>query len=126
MKRLQGALAVVLIFLFGVFCGAVLSAGAVQDKLRKVIEGGPENVVDVVVKRLRHDLHLDSSQQEMLQQIVVETRIQLAGIRQQTQPQVESTLTEAERKVRSILHPNQMKRFDEIVAKGRERWKTGG
>ncbi len=124
MKRLRGFLGVFLIFVFGVICGAVLATGVINQKIRGVVEGGPEKVVDVVVTRLRKELKLDQEQEQMLQHIVNETRIKLAALRQQTQPQVEEALEQAERKVRGILKPEQTRKFDNIVQKGRERWKS--
>jgi len=125
MKRLRAWLGVALIFFFGVICGLVISAGAVQDKLRQFVTGGPDQVIDAIVARLKGDLKLDHSQQEMLQQIVVETRIKLSGIRQKTQPEVDAAMLDAEQKVRGILNPQQVKRFDEIVRKSHEKWKGG-
>jgi hypothetical protein len=125
MKRLKGWLGVFLIFLFGVVVGGVLASGAINQKLRAMVEGGPDKVVDVVAARLRSELHLDKQQQEMLHQIVTDTRIKLSAIRQQTQPQVAAALAEAEQRVRGILNPDQMPKFDKIVKKGRERYKTG-
>ena len=122
MKRIKGWLGVLLIFLFGVICGGVLASGAARDKVRLLIEGGPDSVVDAVVSRLRRDLKLDHDQEEMLQQIVLDTRIRLSAIRQKTEPEVDGVLSEAETKVRGILHTEQVRKFDEIVNKGHQRW----
>jgi hypothetical protein len=122
MKKLRGCLGVFAIFFFGVIFGAVIATGVIRDEIRNVVEGGPDKVVEVVVKRLKNDLQLDKNQQEMLQQIALNTRIKLTVIRQQTQPQVAQTLDEAVQTVRGILNPNQIKKFDEIVAKAREKW----
>jgi hypothetical protein len=122
MKKLRGCLGVFAIFFFGVIFGVVIATGVIRDEVRNVVEGGPDKVVEVVVKRLKNDLQLDKNQQEMLQQIALETRIKLAAIRQQTQPQVAQTLDEAAQTVRGILNPNQIKKFDEIVAKARANW----
>ncbi len=124
MKRFKGCLGVFGIFLFGVIFGVAITAGAIHEEVRKLVEGGPDKVVDVVVNRLRKDLHLDENQQEMLQHIAVETRIKLGAIRQQTQPKVAQTLDEAVESVRGILNPNQIKKFDEIIGKTRARWKV--
>jgi hypothetical protein len=124
MKKFKGCLGVFGIFIFGVIFGIFVETGAVREKIQGIIEGGPDKVVDVVVNRLKDDLHLDQNQQEMLHQIAVETRIELGAIRQQTQPQVAKTLDDATQKVRGILNPGQVKKFDEIVGKARAEWKT--
>jgi hypothetical protein len=126
MKRFKGCLGVFGIFLFGVIFGVAITAGAIHEEVRKLVEGGPDKVVDVVVNRLKKDLHLDQNQQEMLQHIAVETRIKLSTIRLQTQPKVAQTLDQAVEDVRGILNPDQIKKFDEIIGKTRARWKIEG
>ena len=90
--------------------------------MRLLIEGGPDSVVDAVVSRLRRDLKLDHDQEEMLQQIVVDTHIRLSAVRQKTEPEVDQVLAEAGTKVRGILNPEQVPKFDKIVNKSRDRW----
>src|SRR4030095_10837338 len=114
MKRLRGCLGVFLIFFFGAIVGAAIAYSALIKKVREVVEGGPDAVVAVIVDRLKEELKLDSTQQDMLHKIALDTRIKLRGIRQETQPQVEQTLTDAEAEVRKILTPQQAKKFDEI------------
>lgn len=122
MKRLKGCLGVFLIFFFGVVVGVAVTAGVIHQKVREVVEGGPDTVVAVIVQRLKDELKLDSAQQELLQHIANDTRIKLRSIRQQTQPQVLEALAEAEQKVRGILNPEQVPKFEEIVRRGREQW----
>ncbi len=122
MKRLRGCLSVFAIFLFGVVCGVAITAGGIHEKVRDLVEGGPDKVSDAVVHRLKRDLKLDDRQQEMLQQIAVETRIKLSGIHRQTQPQIAQQLDAAAERVRGILTPEQTKKFDVIVGKTRAKW----
>lgn len=124
MRRLKGWLGVFLIFFFGVIVGVAITGGVIHKKVIELIEGGPDKFVEVIVKRLKDDLKLDDSQQEMLQQIAIDTRIKLRAIRQRTDPEVAQTLADAEVKVRGILNPEQAAKFDKIVERGRERWKT--
>jgi hypothetical protein len=124
MKRFKGFLGVFLIFVFGVVVGAVLASAAITQKVRALAEGGPDRVVDAVADRLRKELNLDDQQREMLQHIVVDTQIKLSGIRQKTQPEVAAALQEAEQKVRGILNPEQVRKFDVIVRKGHEKWRA--
>jgi hypothetical protein len=122
-KKAKGCLGVFLIFFFGVLCGIVVTEGVIRDKVREVVEGGPDKVVDVVVTRLNNDLKLDDEQKLKLQQIVAETRIKLRQIRARTQPEVQATLLDAEQQVWAILYEEQLPKFEEIISKGREKWK---
>ena len=123
MKRFKGCLGVFLIFVFGVIVGVGATSGVIVKKVRTLVAGGPDAVVEIIGERLKDELKLDESQKELLRHIIADTRIRLREVRQQTQPQVEETLATAEEKVRAILDPQQQKKFDEIVAKGREKWK---
>lgn len=124
MKTLKRILGVLLIFFFGVFIGAAITSAGITQKLREVLIGGPEAVMDVLVKRLDHELKLDAEQKRKLQSIMDDAHIQLRQSRAKIQPQVEATLLEAEQKTRAILYPQQVKKFDEIVSRGKERWKA--
>jgi hypothetical protein len=124
MKKFRGCLSVFGIFIFGVIFGVVVATSVIREKIQGIVEGGPDKIVEVVVNRLKKDLHLDQNQEEMLHQIAVETQIQLSTLRQQTQPQVARTLDDATQKVRGILNPDQVKKFDEIVEKARTNWRS--
>ena len=122
MKRLRGFLGVFLIFFFGVIVGASMTSGAIWKEIHDLIEGGPDAVVAKFSDKLNKELKLDDAQKQMLAQVVTETRIKLRTIRAEAQPQVATTLTDAEQKLRAILNPDQRKKFEQIIAKGREKW----
>ena len=122
MKRLRGFVGVFLIFFFGVIVGVALTGGTIWKEMHDVIEGGPDAVVAKFSDRLKKELKLDDSQQQMLAQIATETRIKLRVLRAEKQPQVTETIAAAEQKLRAILNAEQQKKFDEIAAKMREKW----
>jgi hypothetical protein len=124
MKTLKRILGVLLIFLFGVFIGAAVSSAGAMQKLRETLIGGPEAVMDVIVKRLDHELKLDEEQKRTLQAIMDDAHIKLRQSRAKVQPEVDATLRQAEERTRAILYPSQVKKFDEFISKGREKWKA--
>lgn len=123
MKTLKRILGVLLIFLFGVFIGAAISNAGAMQKLRELMLGGPEAVMQVLVKRLDRELKLDDQQKRKLQAIMDDAHIRLRQSRAKIQPEVEATLHEAEDRTRAILYPNQIKKFDDFVRRGRQKWK---
>lgn len=123
MKTLKRILGVLLIFLFGVFIGAAIANADALQKLRKMLIRGPEAVMAGIVDRLDKDLKLDAEQKRKLQVIMDDAHIRLRQSRAKVQPEVEATLREAEDRTRAILYPEQVKKFDEFVSKGRERWR---
>ena len=122
MKRLRGFVGVFLIFFFGLIVGVALTGGTIWKEMHDVIEGGPDAVVAKISDRLKKELKLDDSQQQMLAQIATETRIKLRVLRAEKQPQVTETILDAEQKLRAILNAEQQKKFGEIAAKMREKW----
>jgi len=124
MRTLGRILGVLLIFLFGVFIGAAVTGAGVTHKVRDILLGGPEAVMDVVVSRLDRELKLDAEQKRKLQSIVDDARIKLRQSRAKIQPEVDGALHEAEERTRAILYPEQVKKFDEVIGKGREKWKA--
>lgn len=124
MRTLKRILGVLLIFFFGVFIGAAATGAGAMQKLRETLLGGPEAVMDVVVKRLDRELKLDEEQKRKLQSIVDDARIKLRQSRMKIQPEMEATLQEAEQRTRAILYPAQVKKFDDLISRSREKWKT--
>jgi hypothetical protein len=124
MRTFRRILGVLLIFLFGVFVGAVVTGAGVTQKFRELITGGDEAVMNVVVKRLDRELKLDDEQKRKLQVIVDDARIRLRQSRAKIQPEVEQTLRDAEDQTRAILYPNQVQKFNDLIAKSRQRWKA--
>ena len=78
---------------------------------------------NVIVKRLDQDLRLDDEQRRKLQSIVDDTHIQLRQIRAKTEPETRQALADAEGRVRAILYPEQVKKFDELLRKNVQSWK---
>src|SRR6188768_3486987 len=111
MKTLKRILGVLLIFFFGVFIGAAITSGGVAKKLRETMLGGPEAVMDVIVKRLDRELNLDPEQKRKLQGIMDDSHIKLRQSREKVQPEIEQALLEAENRTRAILYPKQIPKF---------------
>ena len=124
MRRLKQILGVLLIFIFGMIVGGAGASAGFAQKIREVLTGGPEAVVKEIVKRLDEELKLDPEQKRMLQGIADETHIRLRQSREKIQPEVDRTLGEAEARVRAILYPNQVEKFDKLVHRGGEKWKA--
>ncbi len=126
MRRLRAWFGVFLIFLFGVICGAILSAGAIQKEIRAWITGGSGKEPDPIVTYLRKELHLTPAQQAAARQIVIEARGRLNAVRLQAQPEVDRAVGDAERQVRALLDQKQAAHFDELVKKNHAKWQRNG
>jgi len=123
MRTARRILGIILIFLFGVFVGVVVTGGAIEKKTREVIRGGPKAVMETIVNRLDSELKLDSEQKRKLQAIVDDAHIKLRQSQDKIQPEINASLFEAEERVRAMLYQNQVAKFDRIVSRSREKWK---
>ena len=116
-------LGIILIFFFGVFIGASVTSAGIMKKAREVMRGGPDSIMEVVVKRLGSELKLDPEQKRKLQTIVDDAHIKLRQSQDKIQPEISATLFEAEERVRAMLYQNQVAKFDRILSRSRDKWK---
>lgn len=122
MKNWKAIAGVCLVFILGMMAGGLVTAGFVQNRIRHFIAGGPDAVSELIVHRLSRELRLDAAQRAQLESIVRGTREEIKGIRRGVQPRIDQTLGSAEQQVRSILRPAQIKKFDQIVSRARNKW----
>lgn len=118
MKSWKAIVGITTVFLLGVLAGGLLTAGIIRHRFRH--QG------DVIVQRLSWKLGLDETQRDELRVIVTDAEEQVRVLRQQVQPQMETVLTQAEAKVRLILTPDQIEKFNKIVAERHTKWKAEG
>ena len=121
MKNWKAILGVCLVFVLGGVAGGLVTVGVITKRIQRIVQGGPQAVNELIVKRLTKRLDLDTGQSAKLMDIVVGTRGELKSVRTQVAPQVESIFTDAEKKVRAMLKPEQEKKFDEVVEQNKER-----
>lgn len=122
MNKWKAIVALCLVFLFGMLAGGFVAFAVVHRHVRQVLQGGPDAVAEIIMRRLDRDLRLDAEQRGKLRTIVDSTRVELKSIRHEVQPRLNELLEAAENRVRAILKPEQTTRFNELVKKGRARW----
>jgi hypothetical protein len=116
MKNYKAIIGVLLVFILGVICGAVVTHVVHRSQMETFVGRGPEAREEMLVKRLTRQLDLDSRQLEQIRPIVHETHANILNIRQQSRPQVEALLDESQRRISEILRPEQQERFAKIIA----------
>ena len=123
MKRLKGILIVVVIFLSGVFVGAMLGGtAALMDLVNKTFRGGPPNIRKLLIQRAKHDLKLDEDQNHQFWQILNETGAELRDTVKPVRPQIDVVLEKAVQRMREVLRESQRPRFDGFARESRKRW----
>jgi hypothetical protein len=119
MKNWKAITGVLIVFVLGAVCGAVVTHVVHRTRMEAFIGGGPEAREEHLVKRLTRQLDLDSRQLELIRPIVHETHANIRQIRQQSRPQMERLLDESQRRISALLRPDQQEKFDKIIAERR-------
>ncbi len=74
-----------------------------------------------VVNHFKTELGLSDSQVQQLRQILEETREKFGEIQKQMDPQFQAVREDSRNRIRKILNPQQVTKFDEMVKKWDER-----
>ena len=120
MKKWKAIVGVIAIFILGGLAGSITTIGLVRHRL--VHGHGSQMLQDLIIRRLSWDLRLDRAQRAQLRVIVAAGHEDMKAIRKQIQPQVEELLTRSEAKVRAILRPVQVEKFDKLIAERKAQW----
>lgn len=115
MSRTKAIIGVCLVFFLGVITGVALTARFVQKQVHRLVEGGPEALNAMIIRRLDHKLQLDGQQRRQLQDIVENATVQIRDARKEIQPKLISIRADAAAKVRAILKPDQQQKFDKLL-----------
>lgn len=124
MKKWKAIVSIVIVFLLGALAGALVTHKIYQQKVEGVIKGEPKSMREFIVRRMDHELHLDAIQLEQLCAIVQETHAEMKNLRKQFRPQTEEILARSQEKVRAILRPDQLEKYEKIVAERRKKRET--
>jgi Spy/CpxP family protein refolding chaperone len=76
-----------------------------------------------IVQRLTRELNLTDAQVKQLDQIVDDSMKRFAELRKQFEPQFDAAREESNNRIRQILTPEQLTKFDEMVRRFEERGK---
>lgn len=110
----KAALLVTGVFLLGIALGAVgmhLAEGKVWGRSEERSRMGPGRVVE----RLTQELALTPDQQQQLTTILEETRKKFDTINSSIRPQIEQARHEGRVRIRSMLTPEQLPKFEEYL-----------
>ncbi len=113
MKNWKAVVGALLLFLLGMAAGVLGTVGMVRHRW---MQRGPRVMADFVVRRLSWELRLDRAQRSQLHAIVNNGWQEMKAVHEQVRPQVEGILSNSEAKVRLILRPDQLEKFDKLIA----------
>jgi hypothetical protein len=121
MKKWKAIVSVILVFLLGSLAGALVTHKIYQHMIEGIIKGEAKPIRELIVQRLNHELHLDATQLEQLRIILKETHDEIRNVRKQFRPQIEEILARSQSRVRAILHPDQLEKYEKIIAERKKK-----
>jgi len=119
MKKWKAIISIIVVFLLGSLSGVLVTYEVYQHRIESVIRGEPKR--ELIVRRLSHQLNLDAAQLSELRVIVEETYAGIKNVRKQFRPQIEEILESSQDKVREILRPDQLEKYEKIIAERKKR-----
>ena len=122
MKTWKAILGVVLVFLIGVAIGVMLTAKFVELRVRDAIDSGPEEMVQMIERRLTQKLDLTREQRAALRPILGKAQARIRITRQKTDPEIRDILEETRTEVRATLTSEQVRTYDALVGEARRKW----
>ncbi|MBN1472696.1 MAG: hypothetical protein JW925_13030 [Syntrophaceae bacterium] len=115
MRKVKSIIGVMVIFLLGTFCGALGVHIAYKTQIAKYMSGDGQIYRTVIVRHLSKKLDLDQEQKNKIRDYIKETQTELHNVRKQVRPQIEIALEKSRLKLRSVLRPEQIERYDKLI-----------
>ncbi len=119
MKKWKAIISIVVVFVLGSLAGALVTHEIYQHRIESFIRGEPKR--ELIVRRLNHELNLDPAQLAQLRVIVTETYAGIKNVRKQIRPQIEEILESSQNRIRTILRPDQLEKYEKIIAERKKR-----
>src|SRR5512135_2880753 len=121
MKQWKTIISVILIFCLGALSGAIVTYKAYRQKMENIIRDEPKAMRELMVQRLNSKLHLDDAQLEQILAIAKETHAEMKSVRKKIRPEIEEVLSRSQAKIRAILNPEQLEKYNQILSERRKR-----
>jgi uncharacterized protein YneF (UPF0154 family) len=122
MKNWKAILGVVVVFVLGMTTGAFLTGAAAAKRLQRVLHGQTAFTAEQITRRLSRQLRLDPAQREQVLVLVQGAQAQITDARSQCLPRILAALDDFDTKARVVLRPDQLEKFDKLVADRKAKW----
>lgn len=122
MKNWKAILGVIVVFLLGMAAGVFGTRAVAVKRLQRVLHGQTVFTAEEITRRLSWQLHLDAAQRQQILALVQAAQVQITDARSQCQPKILAALDDFDVKARPILRPDQVEKFDKLVAERKAKW----
>ena len=127
-RNWAGILGVCLVFALGMVSGAAVTIQVIRARTEQMLfspQAGA-TMMDRVGNRLSARLNCDPQQRDQLRDILFDARRDLRQTRMQIAPQLREVFSQTAGRIRGILHEDQVKTFDVLLARTREHRSLAG
>ena len=121
MNKTKAIFAIMLVFILGSVCGALVTHMVYRQRMDAISSGDHGVREEHLVERLTRRLDLDNVQIEQVRAIIHETHSAIREMHRKNQPQVETLIAESQRRISSLLKPEQKAEFDRLIAERKAR-----
>jgi hypothetical protein len=122
MKNWKAILGVVVVFLLGMTAGGFLTGAVAAKRLNRLLHGQTAYTAEEITRRLSRQLRLDAGQREQMLTLVQAVQAQITDARGQCQPKILAALDDFYTKARVVMRPDQLERYDKVVAEHKAKW----
>jgi hypothetical protein len=126
MKKWKAIVSIIIVFLLGALAGALVTHKIYQHRVEGIMKGEPKTMSEFIVRRLDRELNLDANQLEQLRAIVEETHAAMKRVRRQFRPQIEQILARSQEKIRVLLRPEQLEKYEKIITERKKKREDEG
>jgi len=114
---------IVAVFVLGAVVGAVGTGIAIRYRASEFAFATPEQVVEHIMSRLRHELNLSAAQEKEIAPIVWDGFMKMRTLRSSLTPQVETLTAATALRIKQYLNAEQQVRLDDYDAKILDHWR---
>lgn len=122
----KAVLGLILVFLLGLFTGALLTGMVVKHKVKTFLQHPGETVSAAVEKQLTGNLNLDATQKQQVHDYFQQNLQQRKQLQMQIQPQVQTLNLQTFEQINAVLRPDQLEKFHQNVDAMRQRFGAKG
>jgi len=121
MKKSWPIICILAAIFIDILCGALATNLLYNCRLESILGVRTQTREDVIVSRLAGKLDLDDRQEEQVRTIIHQTEGEIESAHSQIHPKLEVIVEKAQVKIRAILTPEQIKKYEQMIAAHKEK-----
>jgi hypothetical protein len=121
MNKLKVISGILAIFLLGAIVGTLITRMIYENRVEALVSGDSQVREEAMISRLSKNIDLDETQRSQIRVIIHEMREELRDIYKQVRPQSLAVREKHRDKIRKILRPEQIGKYEKIIAESKER-----